>query len=515
LESLRILVVDDEPAVQRAEIRSLESAGHSCVAAASIDDARTALSTGPFDLALIDIRIGPESGLDLARLVNADFPAVGTLMVTGTADFTSVNDARRAGALDYLVKPVSHTELLAAITRAAEVNRRRQGRPAPELSIPAPQARPRKSDPAIDVATGPPIDRLFRAMIREGASDLHLSVGMPPLIRRDGQMRPLDAGAPVLSAEDVIQLLDPIVPGKNRHEFENRHDSDFAYEIEGVSRFRGNIFLDRRGMGAVFRTVPTRIVTAEELALSPAVLQLCSLRKGLVLVTGPTGSGKSTTLAALIDHINRTRADHIVTIEDPIEFVHANQRCLVNQREVHTHTRSFKDALRAALREDPDVVLIGEMRDLETVAIALETAETGHLVFGTLHTTSAVSTVDRIIDQFPADRQPQIRLMLADSLQAVIAQTLCRRVGGGRVAAFELLFANTAISNLIREAKTFQIPSLMQVGRSAGMTSLNESLFELVRSGTVARDEARSHSMDKPGLDAMFAKAGLGKRPEV
>jgi twitching motility protein PilT len=495
LESLRILVVDDEPAVQRAEIRSLESAGHTCLAASSIDDARAALSTGPFDLALIDIRIGRESGLDLARLVSTNFPAVGTLMVTGTADFTSVNDARRAGALDYLVKPVSHSELLAAITRAAEVNRRRQGRLAVE--VPAVVQPPAKApDAAVDIEKGPPIDRFFRAMIREGASDLHLSAGMPPLIRRDGQMRPLDSSASALSAEDVIQLLDPIVPGKNRQEFEERHDSDFAYEIEGLSRFRGNVFLDRRGMGAVFRTVPTRIVTASELDLSPAVLQLCTLRKGLVLVTGPTGSGKSTTLAALIDHINRTRTDHIVTIEDPIEFVHPNQRCLVNQREVHTHTRSFKDALRAALREDPDVVLIGEMRDLETVAIALETAETGHLVFGTLHTTSAVSTVDRIIDQFPADRQPQIRLMLADTLQAVIAQTLCRRVNGGRVAAFELLFTNTAISNLIREAKTFQIPSLMQVGRSAGMLSLNESLFVLFRSGTIARDEARIHSFD-------------------
>jgi twitching motility protein PilT len=346
-------------------------------------------------------------------------------------------------------------------------------------------------------------------MVAQGASDLHLSVGMPPLMRKDGLMHPLDASAAPLSAEDVVQLLNPIVPGKNRQEFEERHDSDFAYEIDGVSRFRGNIFMDRRGMGAVFRTVPTRIISVEELEVPPTILQLCALRKGLVLVTGPTGSGKSTTLAALIDYINRTRADHIVTIEDPIEFVHANQKCLVNQREVGTHTRSFKDALRAALREDPDVVLIGEMRDLETIAIALETAETGHLVFGTLHTTSAVSTVDRIIDQFPADRQSQVRVMLSESLRGVIAQTLCRRITGGRIAALEVLLATTAVSNLIREGKTFQIPSLMQVGKGSGMITLNDALFELIKRGEVTPEEAFSHAIDKAGFDNMLSRVGI------
>jgi twitching motility protein PilT len=252
-------------------------------------------------------------------------------------------------------------------------------------------------------------------------------------------------------------------------------------------------------------------MTVEELSLSPTILNLCTLRKGLVLVTGPTGSGKSTTLAAMIDYINRTRSDHIVTIEDPIEFVHADRRCLINQREVSTHTMSFKRALRAALREDPDVVLIGEMRDLETISIALETAETGHLVFGTLHTTSAVSTVDRIIDQFPADRQSQIRVMLSESLRGVIAQTLCRRIGGGRVAALEVLLASTAVSNLIREAKTFQIPSLMQVGRSAGMMPLNEALFDLVKRGEVSAAEAHSHAIDKAGLETMFTRSGVDR----
>ncbi len=247
---------------------------------------------------------------------------------------------------------------------------------------------------------------------------------------------------PVLGVDDVEALLAPIMPERNRAEYTQRHDTDFAYEIADLARFRANAFVDRRGPGAVFRVIPSKILTAEQLGLSQHVLQLCHLNKGLILVTGPTGSGKSTTLCAMIDYINRTRQDHIITIEDPIEFVHQNQKCLINQREVRTHTDSFKDALRAALREDPDIVLVGELRDLETVAIAIETAETGHLVFGTLHTTTAASTVDRIIDQFPADRQAQIRIMLSESLRGVIAQNLCRKIGGGRVAALEVLIAH-------------------------------------------------------------------------
>jgi twitching motility protein PilT len=268
------------------------------------------------------------------------------------------------------------------------------------------------------------IDGLFHAMCRIGASDLHLSVGSPPIVRKDGHIQMLEEQAPPLTAELLGSLVGAIMPERNAKEFEERHDTDFAYEIPELARFRANVFSDRKGPGAVFRVIPSKILTAEQLGLSSYVLQLCRLTKGLVLVTGPTGSGKSTTLAAMVDYVNRTRQDHIITIEDPIEFVHPSQRCLVNQREVRTHTDSFKSALRAALREDPDVVLVGELRDLETVAIAIETAETGHLVFGTLHTTTAASTVDRIIDQFPADRQAQIRIMLSESLRGVIAQTL-------------------------------------------------------------------------------------------
>ena len=292
------------------------------------------------------------------------------------------------------------------------------------------------------------------------------------------------------------------MPEKNRKEFAERHDTDFAYEIAGLARFRANVFADRNGPGAVFRVIPQQDPDRRTArAVASTSCNLCNLNKGLVLVTGPTGSGKSTTLCAMIDYINRTRQDHIITIEDPIEFVHQNQKCLINQREVRTHTDSFKDALRAALREDPDIVLVGELRDLETVAIAIETAETGHLVFGTLHTTTAASTVDRVIDQFPTDRQAQIRIMLSESLRGVIAQTLCRKIGGGRVAALEVLIVTQAISNLIREGKTFQIPSMMQVGKAIGMVSLNDALMELVTKKLVAPDEAYAKAVDKAGFE--------------
>ncbi|MFN8061195.1 MAG: type IV pilus twitching motility protein PilT [Vicinamibacterales bacterium] len=372
---------------------------------------------------------------------------------------------------------------------------------------------PSPSRPVDAACVGEPtINRLFHAMWDVKASDLHLSVSMPPLVRKDGHMTALDSALPALTPDDMSTLLWPIVPESNRVEFEARHDTDFAYEIPGLARFRANVFMDRKGIGAVFRVIPAAIMTAEQLGLSPHILQLCHLSKGLVLVTGPTGSGKSTTLCALIDYINRSRPDHVITIEDPIEFVHENKTCLINQREVKTHTGSFKDALRAALREDPDIILVGEMRDLETVAIAIETAETGHLVFGTLHTTTAASTVDRIIDQFPADRQAQIRVMLSESLKGVIAQTLCRKIGGGRAAALEVLLVNNATSNLIREGKTFQIPSIMQVGRAAGMVTLNDSLMELVKTQKVAPDEAYTKAVDKAGFEALLKRNNIDTR---
>ncbi len=358
-------------------------------------------------------------------------------------------------------------------------------------------------------ASGHLIDKLFYAMCNAGASDLHLCVGTPPLVRKDGRMQPLDPNMPALTDDFLARLLEPIMPASNRAEFGASHDTDFAYEIAGLARFRANVFADRKGRGAVFRVIPSQILTAEKLGLSPHILNLCKLHKGLVLVTGPTGSGKSTTLCAMIDYINKNREDHIITIEDPIEFVHENQKCLINQREVRTHTDSFKAALRAALREDPDIVLVGELRDLETVAIAIETAETGHLVFGTLHTTTAASTIDRIIDQFPSDRQAQIRIMLSESLRGVIAQNLCRKIGGGRVAALEVLIATSAVSNLIREGKTFQIPSMMQVGKAVGMVALNDALLDLVSKKIVAPDEAYSKAVDKPAFESGLKRLGI------
>lgn len=353
------------------------------------------------------------------------------------------------------------------------------------------------------------MDALFRKMAEFGASDLHLSVSVPPMVRKDGKMQVLECSETVLSPEIMSELLASIMPEKNREEFDRRNDTDFAYEINGLARFRCNVFMDRKGMGAVFRIIPSKILTAEDLGLSKAIMDLCSLSKGLVVVTGPTGSGKSTTLCAMVDAINKDREDHIITIEDPIEFVHENQKCLVNQREVHNHTDSFKDALRAALREDPDILLVGEMRDLETISIAIETAETGHLVFGTLHTTTAASTVDRIIDQFPADRQQQIRVMLSESLKGVIAQTLLPKKGGGRVAALEILIVTPAISNLIREGKTFQIPSAMQTGKNHGMVMLNEALFNLVQKGLVEPKDAYVKAVDKAGFETMLTRGGF------
>jgi twitching motility protein PilT len=364
-------------------------------------------------------------------------------------------------------------------------------------------ASPATSPARRDGASTGPIDELFHVMVEAGASDLHLCSGSPPLIRVDGELEPLD-GRPALEPKEVEALLRPITPDKSWDQFTRENDTDFAHELPGICRFRCNLFRDRKGPGGAFRAIPSKILTADDLGLSREIRNLCYLTKGLVLVTGPTGSGKSTTLTALIDYINSRRNDHVITIEDPIEFVHENRKCLINQREVGIHTQGFKRALRAGLREDPDIVLVGEMRDLETIAIALETAETGHLVFGTLHTSSAISTVDRLIDQFPADQQSQIRVMLADSLKAIIAQVLCRKKGGGRVAVLEVLMGMPAVSNLIREGKTFQIHSIMQTGRKHGMVTLNDSLLGLVKKGIVEPEEAYTKALDKLNLLSAF-----------
>jgi twitching motility protein PilT len=352
------------------------------------------------------------------------------------------------------------------------------------------------------------IDRLLKKLLELKGSDLHLGAGRPPQARVHGEIHVFEGEAP-LSPEALRALIYEIMPEKNIAQFEETWDSDFAYEIPGIGRFRGNAFMDREGPGAVFRQIPVDILSAETLGLSQAIQNLCYLSKGLVLVTGPTGSGKSTTLAAMIDLINRKRKDHIITIEDPIEFVHTPKACIVNQREVGTHTKSFKSALKAALREDPDIVLIGEMRDLETISIAIETAETGHLVFGTLHTSTAPSTVDRLIDQFPSDEQSQIRVMLSSSLKGVVSQTLCKKIGGGRVAALEVLIVTGAVSNLIREAKIFQIPQIMQMAKKDGMVMLNDALFELVKTKKVEPKEAYIKAIDKAALVEMFKAANI------
>jgi twitching motility protein PilT len=372
------------------------------------------------------------------------------------------------------------------------------------LHVVAPPEPPRATEPG----AVPPIVELLQAMLTRRASDLHLTSGLLPRMRLDGDLMPLEQWGRFGTTELTQRLID-IMPQRNAEEFRAINDTDFAHEIGDLGRFRVNIFRDRQGVGAVFRHIPIAIPTFEDLGLPESLRQVANLSKGLVLVTGPTGSGKSTTLAAIVDLINKSRHDHVITIEDPIEFVHTSDRCLVNQREVGEHTGSFQHALRAALREDPDIVLVGEMRDLETMQTAIQTAETGHLVFGTLHTTTAPGTVERLIGGFPGELQAQIRMMLAESLRAVVSQTLLKKIGGGRVAAFEVLFGTPAVTNLIREGKTFQIASAMQTGKKVGMSTLTDSLFDLVHRKLVDPMEAYTKAVFKEALLGKFDAAGI------
>ncbi len=413
----------------------------------------------------------------------------------------------RSGEAIEITFSIVNAQLAIIMRRAASVPAAQPEERGAFASVPPP-APVVVSAPRNPTQGGHPIDGLLADMISRQASDLHLSAGSVPVMRIHGEVHFLRDRA-VLSSDDILALLRPIFSEKAAAEFPAKNDADFAYEVPGLARFRINAFRDRNGVGTVMRQIPIEIIPAEKLGLPQAVLDLCWLSKGLVVVTGPTGSGKSTTLAGMVDFINKNRSDHIITIEDPVEFTHKNIKCLVNQREIGQHTQSFKNALRAALREDPDIVLVGEMRDLETVAIAIETAETGHLVFGTLHTTTAISTVDRIIDQFPTDQQEQIRVMLSESLKGVVAQVLCKKIGGGRVAAMEILLANNAVASLIREGKTFQIPSIMQTSRGSGMVTMNDSLLQLVQKKLVEPKEAYIKATDKNGFMLMLKNAGI------
>ncbi|MCL5668854.1 MAG: type IV pilus twitching motility protein PilT [Gammaproteobacteria bacterium] len=339
------------------------------------------------------------------------------------------------------------------------------------------------------------IAELLAFSVKNNASDLHLSAGMPPMIRVDGDIRKINM--PPLEHKQVYALVYDIMNDKQRKDFEEFLETDFSFEIPGLARFRVNAFNQNRGAGAVFRTIPSRIKTLEELACPPIFKEIADQPRGVVLVTGPTGSGKSTTLAAMIDHINDNEFGHILTVEDPIEFVHESKKCLINQREVHRDTLGFNEALRSALREDPDIILVGEMRDLETIRLALTAAETGHLVFGTLHTSSAAKTIDRIIDVFPAAEKEMTRSMLSESLRAVISQALLKRQGGGRVAAHEIMIGTPAIRNLIRENKVPQMYSAIQTGQAAGMQTLDQCLQGMVARNLVSKAEARNYAANK------------------
>lgn len=339
------------------------------------------------------------------------------------------------------------------------------------------------------------ITELLAFSHKNGSSDLHISSGMPPLIRVDGSIKRINL--PVLEAEVVQKMIIDIMNDFQRKTWEETMEVDFSFELPNIARFRVNAFFQNRGAAAVFRTIPAEVLTLEDLKAPEIFKTICDYPKGLVLVTGPTGSGKSTTLAAMIDHINKTHNDHILTVEDPIEFVHKSQKSLINQRELNQHTQSFDNALRSALREDPDIILVGELRDLETIRLALSAAETGHLVFGTLHTTSASKTVDRIVDVFPGDEKNLVRSMLSESIRAVIAQTLLKKIGGGRVAAHEILIRTSAIANLIREDKTAQMYSALQTGQQHGMQTLDQCLENLVASRQVSLTDAKRLAIDK------------------
>ncbi|MFO1258269.1 MAG: type IV pilus twitching motility protein PilT [Gammaproteobacteria bacterium] len=339
------------------------------------------------------------------------------------------------------------------------------------------------------------ITELLTFSVKNNASDLHLSSGLPPMIRVDGEMRRINV--PPLAHKAVHGLIYDIMNDKQRKEYEEFLEVDFSFELPNIARFRVNAFNQNRGAGAVFRTVPSKVLTLEELSAPPIFKEIAQHPRGLVLVTGPTGSGKSTTLAALVNYINEQKHGHILTIEDPIEFVHESKKCLVNQREVHRDTHGFTEALRSALREDPDVILVGEMRDLETIRLALTAAETGHLVFGTLHTTSAAKTIDRIVDVFPAGEKEMVRSMLSESLRAVISQTLIKKNGGGRVAAHEIMICTAAIRNLIRENKVAQMYSAIQTGQNIGMQTLDQALKRLIEEGSINRHSAKDQAANK------------------
>lgn len=338
------------------------------------------------------------------------------------------------------------------------------------------------------------ITQLLAFGVEQLASDCHISAGEPPMIRIDGDLKKLDS--PAMTREQVHDLVYDIMNDVQRKTFEETHECDFSFELNSVARFRVNVFRQRKGEAAVFRTIPAKILTLDELGMPAILKQLCEKEKGLILVTGPTGSGKSTTLAAMVDYLNANFEGHILTVEDPIEFVHPSKKCLVNQRELGRHTRSFANALRSALREDPDVILVGELRDLETIQLALTAAETGHIVFATLHTSSAPKTVDRVIDVFPPTQQAQIRSQFAESLEAVVTQTLLKKKGGGRIAALEIMTGTTAVRNLIREGKIHQIPGTMQVSQKDGMQTMDMALTNLVARGFVSREEAQAKSMN-------------------
>ncbi len=495
----RILIVDDEAAIREIEIRSLAAQGFECLAAGSAAEALNVLETADVDIVLTDITMPGENGIGLARVVHERHPDIVVIMVTASSDRNTVTDARLAGASDYIVKPFRSDELLAAATRGLNLRARRKRASAVNTLAGA-----ASTTPSPQSVAGTRLDQLLRRAVYARASDLHLSSGSAAMIRVDGTLAILDRGGGALSGREIMDMIQPVLP-LDHGEFGARRDADFAFEIDGLGRFRCNVFTQRAGPAAAFRVIPAVVPSVAALDLPVSVTGMCDISEGLVLFTGPTGSGKTTTIASLIDHIAARHAGHIITVEDPIEYVYSASPGLVHQREIGTHAPSFPAALRSALREDPDVLFIGEIRDAETMAITLHAAETGHLVFATLHAATAAAAIDRVIDQFPAEQQQQVRVSLAHSLKGVVAHAMCQRAGGGRIVAREILRITPAVANLIRAGRTFQVLSLMQVGRGAGMTPFAVSLADLVRRGAITQAEAELHVRDTSALRARLA----------
>jgi twitching motility protein PilT len=497
-EHEKILVVDDDKAVRELLREKLTKEGYLCQEASNADEALERIKVNPPALAILDVKISGKRGAKLWREIRAIYPDNLAVLATGDDDVSIAAECMKQGVNDYLPKPLNPEEVMWRVRRALMKRRPELGKTGPQqLEVVTEELKL----PAIKIPTSGsiPIDGLLKLMVDTGASDLHLKSSVPPVLRIDGMLIPQEK-LPPLSTEEIEGIFVSITTPEQRNAFAKEMELDFAYTVPELARFRVSALRQKGTISLALRLVPFRVFSIDEMGL-PQILKLLALKpRGLILVTGTTGSGKSTTLAAMINHLNENERRHVITIEDPIEFVHEGRKGIMVQRDLGDDTKSFATALVHALRHDPDVIVVGEMRDLETIATAITAAEMGRLVLSTLHTVNAAQTIDRVIDVFPPAQQQQIRFQLSQVLEAVLSQILLRRIGGGRVAAFEILIATPAVRNLIRNGKTFQLPSVMELGSNDGMQTLNQALADLIRRRVITREEAMMKSNDPEQL---------------